>query len=109
MPDDFYCGEVLSGHTPVEVVRETEHVLAFRHTRPHWAVHVVVIPKRHIPSLLELKREDGPVLDELLAVVFKVASDLTKSEDGCHIVTNTGKYQESKHLHIHVGAGDLRG
>ncbi len=109
MPDDFYCDEVLSGRTPVEIVCETEQVLAFRHTRPHWAVHVVVIPKRHIPSILEVTPEDSSVVDELLAVVWKVAADLTKSEGGCHLVTNTGSYQESKHLHVHVGAGEVRG
>ena len=36
MPDDFYCDEALSGNTPIEVVAETDDVLAFRHTRPFW-------------------------------------------------------------------------
>ena len=39
---DFYCEQVLSGKTRVEVVLETENVLAFHHTRPHWPVHIVV-------------------------------------------------------------------
>jgi histidine triad (HIT) family protein len=43
--NDFYCDEVLSGLTPVEKVAETESVLAFRHTRPYYPVHIVVIPK----------------------------------------------------------------
>ncbi len=50
--NDFYCKEVLSGNTPVEVVAETQHVLAFRHTRPHYDVHVVVVPKEHVVSLI---------------------------------------------------------
>lgn len=40
MASDFYCDEALSGRTPVSVVRETPHVLAFHHTRPYWPVHV---------------------------------------------------------------------
>jgi hypothetical protein len=48
---DFYCDEALSGRTPVEVVAETNEVLAFRHTRPFWPVHIVVIPKRHVPKI----------------------------------------------------------
>ena len=52
--NDFYCDRVLNGRTPVDVVAETENVLAFHHTRPFWPVHIVVIPKRHIPSLVDL-------------------------------------------------------
>ncbi len=55
---DFYCDEVLSGRTSVKKVRETTHVLAFYHTRPYWPVHIVVIPKRHIASLLALTPTD---------------------------------------------------
>ena len=43
-----------SGRTHVEVVMENDDVLAFHHTRPHWAVHIVVVPKVHIPSLTNL-------------------------------------------------------
>ena len=54
MTDDFYCDEVLSGKTRVDVVYETETVLAYHHTRPFWPVHIVVIPKLHVPSLTNL-------------------------------------------------------
>src|SRR5262245_45053239 len=45
---DFYCDEALSGRTPVDIVLEPDEVLAFRHTRPFWPVHIVVIPKTHV-------------------------------------------------------------
>ena len=51
---DFYCDMVFSGLVTVEVVAETDTVLAFHHTRPSFAVHIVIVPKRHIPSLVEL-------------------------------------------------------
>jgi histidine triad (HIT) family protein len=41
VPDDFYCDEALSGRTPVDVVAETDAVLACRHTRPFWPLHIV--------------------------------------------------------------------
>ncbi len=104
MTADFYCDEALSGHTPVEVVHETEHVLAFRHTRPHWRVHVVVVPKQHVPSLLDLGESPPALLHELLAVVRDVAAGVAAEHGGAHVLTNVGKYQESKHLHFHVGA-----
>lgn len=103
MSDDFYCDEVLSGNTPVEVVEASELVLAFRHTRPNWATHVVVVPRKHVPSLLELAGEEG-LTQELMATVQRVAAAVVAERGGAHIVTNLGKYQESKHLHFHVGS-----
>src|SRR6187200_2987068 len=72
MTEDFYCDEVLSGRTGVRIVRETDNVLAYHHTRPFWPVHIVVIPKRHISSLLTLEESDNELLLEILAVVREV-------------------------------------
>lgn len=102
--EDFYCDEVLSGNTPVEVVVETETVLAFRHTRPFWPVHVVVIPKKHISSLLTI--EDNTLLIELLDVVKQVAADVVDKYSAARVLTNLGEYQDSKHLHFHVISGE---
>ncbi len=102
---DFYCDEVLSGKTAVEVVDESERVLAFRHTRPHYPVHVVVLPKRHIPSLLDLPPDDG-LFSELMTVVQQVARGMTVEHGGARVITNLGRYQDSRHLHWHVGSGD---
>ena len=106
MTDDFYCDEVLSGRTPVQVVRETDNVLAYYHTRPFWPTHIVVIPKRHVASLLTLEESDGPLLLELLAVVREVAQEVVAKHGACRVLTNLGKYQDSKHLHWHVSAGE---
>jgi histidine triad (HIT) family protein len=109
MTEDFYCEEVLSGRTPVRVVRETDNVLAYHHTRPFWPAHIVVIPKRHISSLLTLEQTDDALLLELLAVVREVAREVLAEHGGCRVLTNLGKYQDSKHLHWHVCAGDSKG
>jgi histidine triad (HIT) family protein len=108
MTDDFYCDEVLSGQTPVNVVRETDNVLAYHHTRPFWPAHIVVIPKRHISSLLALEDSDGPLLLELLSVVREVAQEVLAEHGACRVLTNLGKYQDSKHLHWHVSAGESK-
>lgn len=102
MPD-FYCDEVLSGRLAVETVAETDTVLAFRHTRPHYATHIVVTPKRHVESLAEIDPGDE-LLRELIAVVQEAAALVVDERGGAHVVTNLGKYQDSKHLHFHVGA-----
>ena len=106
MSEDFYCNEVLSGRTRVNVVRETGSVLAYHHTRPFWPVHIVVIPKRHISSLLTLEESDEQILLELLRVVREVAKDVLAEHGACRVLTNLGKYQDSKHLHWHVSSGE---
>jgi histidine triad (HIT) family protein len=104
MAEDFYCDEALSGRTPVNKVLETENVLAFHHTRPFYPVHIVVIPKQHIGSLLTL--EDDSLLLELLAAVRQIADQVVKEFGACRVLTNLGNYQDSKHLHWHVAFGD---
>jgi histidine triad (HIT) family protein len=106
MTEDFYCDEVLSGRTPVYIVSETDNVLAYHHTRPFWPVHIVVIPKRHISSLLTLEESDNELLLEMLAVVREVAKQVLAEHGACRILTNLGKYQDSKHLHWHVSFGE---
>jgi histidine triad (HIT) family protein len=99
---DFYCDEVLSGKTPVEIVFESATVLAFHHTRPSYPTHIVVIPKRHIPSLLDVTSEDTPLLVELVQVIQTIAAQVVQNTGACKIITNLGSYQDSKHLHWHL-------
>ena len=108
MSNDFYCDEVLSGRTPVRVVRETDEVLAFHHTRPFWPVHIVVIPKRHVPSLIELGGADPALLTRLLEVVRELAAEVVEQHGSARVLTNLGDYQDSKHLHFHVNYGPPR-
>ena len=103
--NDFYCDEVLSGRTPVQKVVETDRVLAFHHTRPFYPVHIVVIPKSHIESLLTLKQKDDKLLLELFSVIRQVGSRIVEEQGACRVITNLGEYQDSKHLHWHVVAG----
>jgi len=106
MSEDFYCDEVLSGKTEVRKVYETDNVLAYHHTRPFWPVHIVVIPKRHIGSLLTLEKSDSTLLLEMIEVVQRVADRVVAEHGACRVLTNLGRYQDSKHLHWHVSFGD---
>jgi histidine triad (HIT) family protein len=106
MTEDFYCEEALSGRTPINKVIETDHVLAFHHTRRFWPVHIVVVPKRHINSLLTLEASDNQLLIELFEVIKKIAAQVTAEHGGARILTNLGEYQDSKHLHFHINYGD---
>ena len=102
--EDFYCDEVLSGRTEVRKVLETERVLVYHHTRPFWPTHIVVIPKTHVGSLLTI--DDNELLLELLEAVKKVAARVVEENGAARVLTNLGRYQDSKHLHFHVNAGE---
>lgn len=104
MERDFYCDEVLSGKTSVKRILETNNVLAFYHTKPSYQVHIVVIPKQHVTSLLELKNKR--LLVEIINVLQKVAAQVVREHGACRIITNLGDYQDSKHLHWHVVFGE---
>jgi histidine triad (HIT) family protein len=107
LSNDFYCNEVLSGRTPVEKVVETATVLAFYHTKPSYPVHIVVIPKKHIASLTDMQPEDAPLLVEMMATIQQVARQVLETHGACRVITNLGAYQDSKHLHWHVIAGEM--
>ncbi len=104
--EDFYCDFVLNNKIEVEKVFETENVLAYHHTKPFWETHIVIIPKKHIPSIFAIENEDKPLLSELFEVVKKVTEQVVAEKGAARILSNTGEYQESKHLHIHVNWGE---
>jgi histidine triad (HIT) family protein len=103
---DFYCDNVLTGQIAVSIVYETDNVMTYRHTQPSWEKHIVVIPKRHVASLLTLEDSDDELLLDIFKVIRKVAKDLIAETHAARVVTNLGEYQDSKHLHFHVYCGE---
>lgn len=108
-PDDydFYCDVALKPGAEIETVFENDRVLAYKHTKPFWEEHIVVIPKDHTWDLRTA--ED----DSLLGELFSVARDILKKypqevldEKGAKVVSNLGKFQDTPHLHVHVAIGE---
>lgn len=85
---------------------ESDSVLAFHHTRPLYPVHIVVIPKRHISSLLSLTPDDNAIFLEMFDVIKSIASTVEKEHGAARVLTNIGNYQDSKHLHFHIHSGE---
>ena len=103
---DFYCDVAFPRVRELDVVHDDDRVLAFHHTRPFWPVHLVVVPRRHLASLTSLTAPDEPDVRALLAVVQRVAREVEVAHGAAAVLTNLGAYQDSKHLHVHVHAGD---
>jgi histidine triad (HIT) family protein len=102
---DFYCDQILTGKLSVPVYLENERVFAFHHSNPLWEQHLVLLPKKHIQSLLTLEEADNDLLLELIRTAKVIAGDFMARFGACRVYTNLGEYQSSKHLHWHIGCG----
>lgn len=101
---DFYCDFVFSGKVKVKKVKETDNVLAFYHTKPSWNTHMVIVPKKHIPTLLDLNNMG--VIQEIFEVIKQIINKKNLEKNNFRIITNGGKFQDSKHLHFHLVSGE---
>ena len=105
--NDFYCDVALKDTSMLKKEYESENVLAFHHTCPYWPVHIVIVPKKHILSFTNREKEDEVVISEMLQVIRIIAKKVEEEKGEARILTNLGKYQDSKHLHFHVSSGDV--
>lgn len=101
---DFYCEEVFSGKTDVDIIEETENILAFHHTRPIYTFHAVVVPKKHFLNLLDV---DKSILHEIIDVICEVINKNNLADGNYKVITNGGSFQDSKHLHFHILSGEI--
>jgi histidine triad (HIT) family protein len=99
---DWYCEDVLSGKLAIEKLWEDDLVLAFRHPHPQAPVHVVVIPKRHVPSLLDPMALDGMLLSAMVQAIQAVACQLGLDEAGFYVRANAAAPGVTPHMHWHI-------
>lgn len=99
---DWYCEDVLSGAVAVDRIFEDEHVLAFHHPRPTAEVHIVVIPKEHVSSLLDPKALDGRLLSSMLEAVQETARKLGLDRVGFFVRANAAAPGVTPHMHWHI-------
>lgn len=107
MADCIFC-KIAQGEIPSTKVYEDAQVLAFRDLDPQAPEHVLVIPKKHIASILEFSAEDGELAAHILTeVIPKIARSLSIDAGGFRLVTNTGADggQTVGHLHFHLLGG----
>jgi histidine triad (HIT) family protein len=101
--------KIINREIPADIVYEDDQCLAFRDVNPQAPVHVLLIPKKPIPSLNELNSDDSGLLSHLMHTVPAVAAQLGLV-GGYRTVINTGAHggQSVFHLHIHIlGGRDL--
>jgi histidine triad (HIT) family protein len=106
MADCLFC-KIRDGQVPAKMVHEDEHCFAFRDINPQAATHVLVVPRKHIPTLNDLDEADAALAGHLLVVAAKVARDEGHADAGWRAVynVNRGAGQTVFHIHLHVLGG----
>ena len=92
---------------PAEIVYEDSQCVAFRDVSPQAPAHVLVIPRKPIPSLDQLSDDDAQLMAHLWQVIRDVARQLDLNESGYRVVVNCGVDggQTVDHLHFHILGG----
>ena len=97
---------------PVNRLYETENLLAFYHPQPSYAVHILIVPKKAIPSMVSLVgRADGfseLFVQDLLHCVNELVIELGLEVRGYRLIVNGGAYQDIPELHFHLVSGESR-
>ena len=106
MSDCIFC-KIVNKEIPAEIVYEDEHISAFKDVKPVAPVHLLLIPKKHFTSLLDLGEEDIEIAGRLQVAAVRVARDLGLAEQGFRVVCNCGRDagQLVMHIHYHLLAG----
>ena len=105
MADDCLFCRIVRKEIPAKLVAEDEHSLAFRDINPQAPVHVLVIPKEHVPSLDQAS--DPTMLGRLSLMAAEIARREGISRDGYRTVVNTNSAagQTVFHVHLHLLGG----
>ncbi len=105
-PADTIFARIIRREIPARIEHEDDLCLAFHDVAPQAPVHLLVIPKRPLPSLAEATEADAPLLGHLVAVASMLARKLELT-DGYRLVVNCGRDggQTVHHLHVHLLGG----
>jgi histidine triad (HIT) family protein len=107
MAEKTLFSRIIDGEIPGSFVYQDEHVVAIRDINPAAPVHVLVIPRKPIPSLAELEEGDLELAGRILLAVRSIAEQEGLEERGYRVVVNTGQEggQTVPHLHFHILGG----
>ena len=106
MGECIFC-MIAKHEIPSQVVYEDEEIVAFKDLNPGAPVHILIIPKRHIPGLMALSEEDTALVGRIVLAANHLAEESAIAKSGFRIVTNCGEDagQSVPHLHFHLLGG----
>lgn len=110
MEDCVFC-KIIEGKIPSEKVYEDDEILAFKDIHPAAPIHVLIIPKKHIATLMEIEEQDTALMGKIIQTAKLIAKQLGIEEKGFRLIANCGpdSGQEVMHIHFHLLAGRTMG
>ena len=106
MADCLFC-KIAMKKIPADVVYEDDKIIAFKDIQPVAPVHVLIIPKEHIASIVDIEKGHAEVTAHMMVMAKKIAQDLGVADKGFRIVNNCGEDggQTVAHIHFHILGG----
>ncbi len=107
--DCVFC-RIAAGKLPSDILYQDEEIVSFSDIHPMAPVHVLIVPRKHIPSLANLTDDETPLIGHMARVANRLAREAGVARKGYRVVINCGKEggQVVPHLHMHLlGGRDL--
>lgn len=106
MDNCIFC-KIISGEIPTNKIYEDEEIIAFNDINPQMPTHILVVPKKHIESIIDITKDDEILIGRIYTAINKIAKELGIDKNGFRVITNCGEDagQTVKHLHFHILAG----
>lgn len=104
--DCIFC-KIVAGEVPSKIFYQDEEMIAFPDIYPQAPTHLLIVPRKHIPSLATLTEEESPLIAHMVNIANRLAKEEGISERGYRVVINCGEEggQAVPHLHMHLLGG----
>jgi histidine triad (HIT) family protein len=104
--DCIFC-QIVAGKIPSDIIYQDQEIIAFRDINPQAPVHLIIIPRKHIPSLTQLSPADLNLIGKMVAIANQLAEKEGVAEKGYRLAINCGEEgrQAVPHLHLHLIGG----
>lgn len=98
---------IIDKEIPAAIVYEDDQVLAFKDINPQAPVHILIVPKKEIPTVDDVAAEDETLIGHMVVVAGQIARDQGIAESGYRLIVNCRDHggQEVYHLHLHLLGG----
>ena len=99
--------KIISREIPSDIIYEDEKYLAFSDINPQAPVHILIIPKKRIPTINDLEKSDAKTIGEMVLIAKKIAKNKQIDKDGYRLVFNCNNHggQSVFHIHLHLLGG----
>lgn len=104
MEDCIFC-KIANKEAPAEIVYEDKKIMAFKDVNPQAPIHLLIVPKKHIPSVDHIEIGDKTLMGELILVAQKIARGKNLKGYKLQIFVGRSAGQTIDHLHLHLLSG----